>query len=100
MQLQRLTRANGVFECPGLLPVPNQAFAWGEMIATLRDLKAGRSAHIPCYDFVTSSRAAESLAVDSADIILFDGILAFYSAGTVFLPMCYGIDGMHGRPGK
>ena len=51
------------------------------MIATLRDLKAGRSALIPRYDFVTSSRHPESLPVDSADIILFDGILAFYSAG-------------------
>lgn len=58
-----------------------QAFAWGEMIATLRDLKAGRSAVIPRYDFVTSARHPDSIPVDSADVILFDGILAFYSAG-------------------
>ena len=59
---------------------PN-AFAWGEMTATLRELKAGRSSVIPRYDFVTSSRLPESIPVDSADVILFEGILAFYSAG-------------------
>ena len=60
---------------------PN-AFAWGEMTATLRELKAGRSSFIPRYDFVTSSRLPESIPVESADVILFEGILAFYSAGS------------------
>ena len=64
-----------------------QAFAWGEIVATLQDLKEGLPACIPNYDFVTSSRQAEDTAVDSADVILFDGILAFYSAGTVVLPV-------------
>ncbi|CAL8466668.1 g6204 [Coccomyxa elongata] len=56
------------------------AFAWNEIVATLRDLKAGRPALIPQYDFVTSSRKPESVPVQSADVVLFDGILAFYSA--------------------
>ena len=63
-----------------------QAFAWGEIVATLQDLKEGLPACIPNYDFVTSSRQAEATAVDSADVILFDGILAFYSAGTPTVP--------------
>ena len=58
-----------------------QAFAWNEIVATLRDLKAGRPAVIPQYDFVTSARHPESVPVQSADVVLFDGILAFYSAG-------------------
>lgn len=58
-----------------------QAFAWNEIVATLRDLKAGRPALIPQYDFVTSARHPESVPVQSADVVLFDGILAFYSAG-------------------
>ena len=66
-----------------------QAFAWGEIVATLQDLKEGLPACIPNYDFVTSSRQAEDTAVDSADVILFDGILAFYSAGTVMLQFVY-----------
>ena len=36
---------------------------------------------IPTYDFITSSRLAEVVHVDRADVILFDGILAFYSKG-------------------
>jgi pantothenate kinase len=47
----------------------------------MRDLKAGRPAQIPQYDFVTSSRRPECTCVEAADVILFDGILAFYSAG-------------------
>ena len=60
-----------------------QAFAWGEIVATLSDLKEGQPACIPNYDFRTSSRQAQATSVESADVILFDGILAFYSAGTV-----------------
>jgi uridine kinase len=58
-----------------------QAFAWSEIVATLQDLKEGKPASIPQYDFVTSSRKAQSTSVESADVILFDGILAFYNAG-------------------
>lgn len=65
-----------------------QAFAWNEIVATLRDLKAGRPALIPQYDFVTSSRHPESVPVQSADVVLFDGILAFYSAGMAHILNC------------
>ena len=63
-----------------------QAFAWAEIVATLQDLKDGQPACIPQYDFVTSSRTSEPTPVESADVILFDGILAFYSAGMI-LPL-------------
>ncbi len=66
--------------------VPLQAFAWAEIVATLQDLKDGQPACIPQYDFVTSSRTSEPTPVESADVILFDGILAFYSAGEI-LPL-------------
>lgn len=34
--------------------------------------------HIPHYDFVTSSRLPETTFIASADVILFDGIMAFH----------------------
>ncbi|KAK9810102.1 hypothetical protein WJX72_004944 [[Myrmecia] bisecta] len=55
------------------------AFAFDEIVHTLRDLKQGEPVHIPIYDFVTSSRRAETIPVPRADVILFDGILAFYN---------------------
>ena len=73
-----------------------QAFAWAEIVATLQDLKDGQPACIPQYDFVTSSRTSEPTPVESADVILFDGILAFYSAGEILpcavSPHCQGRD--------
>ena len=68
--------------------VSTQAFAWAEIVATLQGLKDGQPACIPQYDFVTSSRTSEPTPVESADVILFDGILAFCSAGEVHPVLC------------
>lgn len=56
---------------------PN-AFAFDEIIHCLSELKQCRPVEIPQYDFVTSSRTGQ-VPVRHADVILFDGILAFYT---------------------
>ncbi|MEE6496176.1 hypothetical protein FKM82_002248 [Ascaphus truei] len=38
----------------------------------------GKTVQIPVYDFVSHSRKEETLAVYPADVVLFEGILAFY----------------------
>lgn len=54
------------------------AFDFTEIRATLRALRAGAGAEIPTYDFVTSARTPVATKVHTTDVILFDGILAFY----------------------
>lgn len=54
------------------------AFDFAEIRATLRALRAGAGACIPTYDFVTSARTPVATQVHTTDVILFDGILAFY----------------------
>ncbi|XP_075874680.1 uridine-cytidine kinase 2-A-like isoform X1 [Nelusetta ayraudi] len=49
------------------------------VVATLWDIKAGKTVHIPVYDFVSHSRKAEVVTVYPADVVLFEGILMFYS---------------------
>ena len=48
---------------------------------TLQALKQGQPVDIPQYDFATNARKKEVTAVRRADVILFDGILAFYDPG-------------------
>lgn len=57
-----------------------EAFDWKLIASTLRDLKAGNDVRIPVYDFVTNSRKDDSfsITITSANIIIFEGILAFY----------------------
>jgi hypothetical protein len=50
---------------------------------------AGETVDIPTYDFATAARCSEVTHVDTADIILFDGILAFYDPEVRF-PCCAG----------
>ncbi|XP_032883924.1 uridine-cytidine kinase 2 isoform X2 [Amblyraja radiata] len=45
---------------------------------TLRDIVEGKIVEIPVYDFVTHSRKSETVTVYPADVVLFEGILAFY----------------------
>ncbi|KAK9822248.1 hypothetical protein WJX81_006249 [Elliptochloris bilobata] len=54
------------------------AFAYDEIYATLHALKSGRSAVVPIYDFVTSSRQHGGTLVGNAGVVLFDGILALH----------------------
>lgn len=49
------------------------------IIATLWDIKEGKTVHIPVYDFVTHSRKEETVTVYPADVVLFEGILMFYA---------------------
>lgn len=48
------------------------------LAAKLADLKAGRAADIPVYDFKTHSRAPETERVESRPVVLVDGILIFH----------------------
>ncbi|KAM8873898.1 uridine-cytidine kinase 2-A isoform 1-T1 [Spinachia spinachia] len=55
------------------------AFDCDLIIATLWDIKEGKTVHIPVYDFVSHSRKEETVTVYPADVVLFEGILMFYS---------------------
>ncbi|XP_032381587.1 uridine-cytidine kinase 2-A [Etheostoma spectabile] len=49
------------------------------IIATLWNIKEGKTVHIPVYDFVSHSRKEETVTVYPADVVLFEGILMFHS---------------------
>ncbi|GCB71756.1 hypothetical protein scyTo_0008916 [Scyliorhinus torazame] len=48
------------------------------ILNTLRDIIEGKTVEIPVYDFVSHSRKPETVTVYPADVVLFEGILAFY----------------------
>jgi len=55
------------------------AFDWKLIESTLRDLGDGKPVRIPEYDFASHSRAKDKgTDIYAVDIILFEGILAFY----------------------
>ncbi|OWK10412.1 UCK1 [Cervus elaphus hippelaphus] len=49
------------------------------MHRTLKNIVEGKTVEVPTYDFVTHSRLAETTVVYPADVVLFEGILVFYS---------------------
>ncbi|KAF6128073.1 uridine-cytidine kinase 1 [Phyllostomus discolor] len=50
------------------------------MHRTLKNIVEGKTVEVPTYDFVThSSRLPETTVVYPADVVLFEGILVFYS---------------------
>ncbi|XP_015211052.1 uridine-cytidine kinase 2-A isoform X1 [Lepisosteus oculatus] len=49
------------------------------ILKTLWEIMEGKTVQIPVYDFVTHSRKEESVTVYPADVVLFEGILMFYS---------------------
>ncbi|XP_040819702.1 uridine-cytidine kinase 1 isoform X4 [Ochotona curzoniae] len=49
------------------------------MHRTLRNIVEGKTVEVPTYDFVTHSRLPETTVVYPADVVLFEGILVFYS---------------------
>ncbi|KAJ6661394.1 hypothetical protein lerEdw1_015022 [Lerista edwardsae] len=49
------------------------------IVNTLREITAGKTVQIPVYDFVSHSRKEETVTVYPADVVLFEGILAFYN---------------------
>jgi len=54
------------------------AFDWQLLEKVLQDLADGKPVKIPTYDFVTHSRTEETTSICAVDIILFEGILAFF----------------------
>ncbi|XP_070600531.1 uridine-cytidine kinase-like 1 isoform X2 [Erythrolamprus reginae] len=53
------------------------AFDFDLMIATLKKLKQGKSVKIPIYDFTSHSRKKEWKMLYGANVIIFEGIMAF-----------------------
>ncbi|GCB83439.1 hypothetical protein scyTo_0023589, partial [Scyliorhinus torazame] len=49
------------------------------ILHTLKDIIDGKTVSIPVYDFVEHSRQGEMVQVYPADVVLFEGILVFYS---------------------
>uniref|UniRef100_A0A4W3JQK4 uridine/cytidine kinase n=1 Tax=Callorhinchus milii TaxID=7868 RepID=A0A4W3JQK4_CALMI len=54
------------------------AFDNALILHTLQDIVEGKIVEIPVYDFVSHSRKSETVTVYPADVVLFEGILAFY----------------------
>ncbi|CAD5110994.1 DgyrCDS345 [Dimorphilus gyrociliatus] len=55
------------------------AFDFELMIKTLKRLKKGKSIEIPIYNFTTHSREKEKKTLYGANVVIFEGILAFHS---------------------
>ncbi|KAK9954972.1 hypothetical protein ABG768_014882 [Culter alburnus] len=55
------------------------AFDTEFMCQTLKDIVEGKVVEVPTYDFVTHSRLPEKIRVYPADVVLFEGILVFYT---------------------
>nr|XP_055035606.1 uridine-cytidine kinase 1 [Misgurnus anguillicaudatus] len=55
------------------------AFDTELMCQTLKDIVEEKVVEIPTYDFVTHSRMEEKIRVYPADVVLFEGILVFYT---------------------
>ncbi|XP_035302873.1 uridine-cytidine kinase-like 1 isoform X2 [Cricetulus griseus] len=53
------------------------AFDFDLIISTLKKLKQGRSVQIPIYDFTTHSRKKDWKTLYGANVIIFEGIMAF-----------------------
>jgi uridine kinase len=56
------------------------AFDTELLVSHLSELKQGRGFDKPVYDFVQSSRLAQTTRVDSADVVLVEGILVLHLA--------------------
>ncbi|KAK9877967.1 hypothetical protein WA026_020184 [Henosepilachna vigintioctopunctata] len=55
------------------------AFDFEILIETLKKLKEGRKVDVPIYNFVTHSRESRTKTMYGANVIIFEGILAFYN---------------------
>ncbi|XP_050538474.1 uridine-cytidine kinase-like 1 isoform X2 [Daktulosphaira vitifoliae] len=56
-----------------------EAFDFELLTATLQRLKDGKKAEVPIYNFVTHSRETKTKTMYGANVIIFEGILAFYN---------------------
>ncbi len=57
-----------------------RAIDWAGVEQVLRELRAGRSTCVPCYDFATHCRKLETKPVFAANIVLLDGLWALQRA--------------------
>jgi uridine kinase len=48
------------------------------LLKTLTDLKAGKKVNIPIYNFETNSREKEEKTIYGANVIIFEGVMAFF----------------------
>lgn len=71
-EIERAHRSEYNFDHPN-------AFDIGLLVTTLKKLKEGKNVEIPIYDFATHSRLPEKKTVYGANVIVFEGILAFAS---------------------
>jgi len=53
------------------------AFDFDLCVATLKKLKQGKKVDVPIYDFTTHSRKKQTKALYGANVIVFEGIMAF-----------------------
>lgn len=54
------------------------AFDFDLLLETLRRLSEGKSVDVPVYDFTTHRRDVNTNVMYGADVLIFEGILAFY----------------------
>ncbi|XP_012885817.1 PREDICTED: uridine-cytidine kinase-like 1 [Dipodomys ordii] len=69
-QQEQAARNNFNFDHP-------DAFDFHLIISTLKKLKQGRSVQVPIYDFTTHSRKKDWKTLYGANVIIFEGIMAF-----------------------
>ncbi|CAG9529658.1 unnamed protein product [Cercopithifilaria johnstoni] len=62
-----------------------QAFDFDLMCETVRRLREGKNVEVPVYDFTTHRRDKQSKLMYGADVLIFEGILAFYNKELVDL---------------
>ena len=58
-----------------------EAFDNDLLVQDLKDLKEGKTAHIPVYDFKTSKRLKEEISIGTASIIIVEGLFVFNVKG-------------------
>lgn len=56
---------------------PN-AFDWNLFEQQIADLKAGKAIEQPTYSYITCTRLSETIHVEPKDVIIIEGIMAFY----------------------
>jgi uridine kinase len=55
------------------------AFDFDLLIETLKRLKEGKKVEVPIYNFVTHSREQKTVSMYGANVLVFEGILAFHN---------------------
>ena len=55
------------------------AFDFDLVLKTLKELKKGKQVHIPVYNFTTHSREQRQKTIYGANVVIFEGIMAFAS---------------------